>query len=465
MRVCRASVVLLVGRIVVAGAFGLTAALLARSAAGQQGPPPASSQPELPPASSQPELPPASGQPELPPASSQPGPPRAWGRPDWLPSTQQDRPVMLRLGSSVTWDSNVFRLPDSVNPQTPVGTSGNADRITTTYVGLRIDQAYARQRFVLDISETAYRYANFSYLDFDALQYQGAWVWQLGRRVSGSIAAERNQSLVRYTDFRDTSQRNVRTAENRLLSVDGWLSGGWHLVGGLRQQERKYSVPFPQEGSYQASGGEGGLLYLAPSGNSATYMLRSLDADVTDRALDPVALVDNGFKRSESELSALWAVTGKSTLEGRLARIDYRAKHFAQRGFSGNAARFEYRWAPSAKLTVNIGAARDLEPWTDSSASYRVGERLSLAPGWQLGPRTALRVTVERLTSDFRGPIASFAGAPRRDILRSAQLTLQWTVLRNFTVNATVMRYRQVSTDAAAAYEGGLATFGASIAF
>jgi exopolysaccharide biosynthesis operon protein EpsL len=372
---------------------------------------------------------------------------------------------MLRFGGSVAWDSNVFRLPDSVDAQTPAGRSGKSDRITNAYVGLRIDQPYAQQRFVLDISETAYRYANFSYLDFDALQYQGAWLWQLGPRVSGSLAADRSQSLVRYTDFRDTSQRNVRTVENRLLSVNDRVFGGWHLVGGLRQQERKYSVPFPQEGSYQARGSEAGVFYLAPSGNSATFTLRWLDADVTDRALDPVALLDSGFRRSESELSAIWAVTGRSTLQGRLARVDYRSNHFSQRDFSGNTARLEYRWAPSAKLTVNLGAARDLEPWTDNAASYRVGDRLSLAPAWQVGPRTVLRAAVERLTSDFRGSLPGFASAARRDVFSSAQLALHWTALRNFTVNASLMRYRQASTDPTAAFEGDLASVGASLAF
>jgi hypothetical protein len=84
-------------------------------------------------------------------------------------------------------------------------------------------------------------------------------------------SADRRQSLVNYGDFRDT-RRNVRTDENRHLAADGWLFGGRHLLGGLRQHETKYSAPFPQQASYQADGAEGGVRYLARSCSSVTYL-------------------------------------------------------------------------------------------------------------------------------------------------------------------------------------------------
>src|SRR5712691_9315265 len=85
----------------------------------------------------------------------------------------QEHPVMALIGSSVTWDSNVFHLPASVDAQAQLGKPAKSDRISTTYAGLRVDKPYAQQRFLLDLTGTAYRYDNFSFLDFNALQYQG----------------------------------------------------------------------------------------------------------------------------------------------------------------------------------------------------------------------------------------------------------------------------------------------------
>src|SRR2546425_941976 len=133
---------------------------------------------------------------------------------------------MGAAGASVTWDSNVFRLPDSLAGLAP---NGKSDRISAMYVGLRIDKPYAQQRVLLDATSTAYRHDRFSYLDFDALDYRGAWQWHLTPRVSGVLSAERSQSLVNYADFRNITQRNVRTAENRRASADWLMFGGWHL--------------------------------------------------------------------------------------------------------------------------------------------------------------------------------------------------------------------------------------------
>jgi hypothetical protein len=112
----------------------------------------------------------------------------------------QDRPVMLRVGGSRSWDSNIFRQPAGAARQ---------ERINQAYVGLSIDKPYAQQRFRLDITETAYRYENFSHLDFDALNYLGAWGWRLGPRLGGTLSAARAESLADYSEFRNPSQRNV----------------------------------------------------------------------------------------------------------------------------------------------------------------------------------------------------------------------------------------------------------------
>ena len=160
---------------------------------------------------------------QQPPASDEEPPATAEQPPDVQqppPVAGQEHPVMALIGSSVTWDNNVFHLPSSVDPQALLGKPTKSDRISATYAGLRVDKPYAQQRFLLELTETAYRYDNFSFLDFNALQYQGSWQWHFTPRVSGTLAADRTEALVNYTDFRDPSTRNVRTVDNRLLSVD-----------------------------------------------------------------------------------------------------------------------------------------------------------------------------------------------------------------------------------------------------
>jgi exopolysaccharide biosynthesis operon protein EpsL len=369
-------------------------------------------------------------------------------------SALPDRPLMLRAGASYTRDTNLFRAPDA-----------RADNVGTAYVGLGLDKAYAQQRFRLDITETAYRYQNFSHLDFEGLNYLGAWNWQLGPRIGGTLSATRAQSLADYSEFRNPGQQNVRTTENFAAGADAWLFGGWHLTGALTQVRNRYSVPFPQEGSYEADGREAGVRWVAPSANWLALNQRVLDGRYVDRPLDPAAQLDDGFRRSETEALAAWRVTGKSSFEGRVAWIDYVSDNFSARDFSGIAAGLRFLWQASVKLGINAALAREVEPWADTSASYRVDQRVSLGASWQPAARATLRLEARRGESDFREPLPAFAGRARRDKEASVQLSVEWRARRNLTLSAGVQRYRQSSSDPAANFHGTQLTAGASFLF
>jgi exopolysaccharide biosynthesis operon protein EpsL len=370
------------------------------------------------------------------------------------PAVLPPRPLTLRAGSSLAWDSNIFRSPQA-----------RSERVTSGYAGLNVDQPYAQQRFRLDATGTAYRYAKFAHLDFEALNYLGAWNWQLTPRFGGALTATRAQALVDYSEFRNPGQRNVRTTENFSAGADAWLFGGWHLTGALSHERNRYSVPFPQEGSYRASGGEAGVKWVARSTNWLAFNLRSLDGRYVDRPLDPVLLLDDGFRRREAEGLVSWRMTGKSSLEGRVAHVDYRSNNFAERDFSGMAARLAYIWQATAKLALNASFRREVEPWADVSASHRVEHRVTLGPVWQAAPRITLRLEAGRGESEFRDPLPGFAGTPRRDIESRLQLSAEWRALRNVTLNAAAQRYRQSSSDPGGNFSGRQLSAGAALLF
>lgn len=370
------------------------------------------------------------------------------------PPVLPDRPLMLRVGASHTWDSNIFHAPQA-----------SAERIGVAYAGVSVDKAYAQQRFYLDATETASRYQNFSHLDFDALNYRGAWEWRLGPRIGGALSAARAEALADYSEFRNPGVLNVRTTETFLAAADAWLFGGWHVTGGLTGMRDRYTVPVPERGSYRASGGEAGVKWVARSENWVALNLRALDGRYVDRPLDPVALLDDGFRRRETEALALWRFGGKSSVEARAAWIDYRSNNFSARDFSAPAARLRYVWNALAKLSFSAQLGREPEPWADAGASQRVEKRVALGAAWQPTARTTLRLDAIRGESDFRDPPPGFTGAPRHDTQRSAQLEVEWRALRNLSLRAAAQRYRQSSTDPAANYRGSQASAGLSFLF
>lgn len=362
-------------------------------------------------------------------------------------TTTPQGPLWFSASGSATWDDNVFRLPDSADPQAVLGRSSKSDRYLSASIGVHVDKPYSQQRFRLDASETGYRYDTFSFLDSDNFQYDGAWDWHVTPRVSGTLSANRSESLVNYGDYR-LPIRNIVTRRNERLSIDGLLFGGWHLLAGASRDESKNSVAFVQQASYRANGADVGVRYVAESGNSLTFSTRSSRGDYIDQPLDPVNLLDDGYRRDEDELSLEWALSGKSRLNGRLTRIDFRNNHFIQRNFSGTGGLLAYQWRPTGKLSFDVSAGRNLTLYVDNFSSYVVADTVSVMPVWRLSARTALRANVSRVVSDYRGAVVTLPGPARHDTVDSFQLAADWMPGRNVTLSASLQRDHRASNQA-----------------
>jgi len=379
---------------------------------------------------------------------------------------QQDSTLPLKLalvlGGSVTWDANVFRLPDSAPP--PTGAANKNDRINSTYVGLRIDKSFAQQRVQLDVTKTVYRYNSFTFLDFDAFDYRGAWLWRLTPRVSGTLSLDHRQALVPFVDYTGF-QRNISNTDRRIFNLDGWLVGGWHLLLGVSESETKYTQVFLPQTSSRSNGADAGIRYLAASGSSITATQRWSKGTTINQPLDPVNFIDDGFRLQESELQSTWLLSGKSTLNGRVAWIERRHPNFSQRDFSHLAGNLDFTWTPTGKLRLVVSARQDVGAWWDLISSYTVSDTLSFTPTWQANAKTVVRMRLDCTQRDYIGPVIANPGPLRNDTICSAGLGAEWTPFRYVTLSANLQRDRRASNYAAFQFDDTIAVVSASLAF
>ena len=383
------------------------------------------------------------------------------------PVLAQNRPVSVRLGSSVTWDSNVFRLPDfALDPQLAQGISGRSDRISKTDIGLSLDKSYSLQHLLLDVTRSSTRYERFTSRDFDALSYRAEWQWHVTPRIGGSLGASRDTSEVSFEDALLGTQRNLRVSTERHFNLDGLLFGGWHLFSRIAVSETRTEQTFLAQPGSRIDNAEVGIKYVAASQSSVTAIRRSQEGIVPGKPLDTVNFIDNQFSVKESELQLAWRLSGRSTVNGRLTRIERRNTHLPQRDFSATASELSYLWTPTGRLTINLTGSRKISPWTaDTQASYRVDDSLSFAPTWQISGKVAARLRSLYQVSGFQGPIAPLVGVPRRDTLRSLQLSLDWLPLRSVTLGATLQHDRRGSTSALAEFDATTASVNAALKF
>lgn len=363
-----------------------------------------------------------------------------------------DDAFRFTAGAGVRYEDNVFRLPTGNDPQTYLGTSKKSDLIQTVNLGVNFDQVYSQQRFLLMAGVTDNRYTNFSHLSFVAKNYLAEWQWYLTSRLTGRLMADRQEALNDFRDYRGYSVRNIRTTDNRRFIADWWALGNWHLVAGLGENRTNNSQSFA-EASSRIRSVEAGVKYLNEANNFVTLLARRGRGEYPGRNVDQIAFLDNRFDQREIELDVGYQVTGKSTLNGRVGRLERQHENLPVRDYSGSVGRIDYIWRPVPDLDLNFSLGRDLVAFQDLRSSYYVNDSLSFAPSWQVYSKTRVGAVLQHAKRNYRGDVVVPLDQERNDRVNSLGLTVAWIPGRAVTVDGMLGRERlssNISTPATA---------------
>lgn len=347
------------------------------------------------------------------------------------PPAMGQSPVTLRFGSVVSWDANVFRLPDSVtDPQSARGLSGRSDRLTTTTLGLRVAKSYSQQNFVFDVNTSALRYEKFSFLDSENLSYLGEWQWRFSPYLSGTLSASGIETPVAF-EGTQSRQTNKLVSDTRSFALTFAPFAAWQLFARATQSETRYTTPIPEQRDTSQSGLEAGIRYVSAAQSFISVSHRSLQGT-------PVL--------EQTELSVAWPATGQSTLSGRLARMEQRYSGEPERDFSGTIAGIQHLWTPTGKLSLALSAQRSVAPFIlGTQSNHVVNNSLSATPTWQLSEKIGLSMAVSHMVSDYRGAVGPQVLPARRDNVQSISFTASWTPMRATSFTATLLRDRRES--------------------
>ena len=156
--------------------------------------------------------------------------------------------LSFAAGAGVRFEDNLFRLSDSVNTNSLSGKPDKSDWLYTANAGIKIDKPYAQQRFQLNAMATQNNFQNNSFLNYTGFDYRAAWLWSLTPNITGVLLANQEQTLTNFADFRTFNDRSIQTTQVRIFNVDGFIGGGWHLLGGVMQVNSRNSQNFTAVG-------------------------------------------------------------------------------------------------------------------------------------------------------------------------------------------------------------------------
>lgn len=341
--------------------------------------------------------------------------------------------LQLRVTTGLESESNVLRTQSH-----PV-----SDTALLLGLGLRVDRRFGRQRLRADVEANSYRYRRQSSLDYNILNYALAWDWAVGRRFHGVLAADRKAYREVLTDPVALVNRVGRRTERTEL-VEGVVEAGaaLRLSGTLQHTSASSSEPGSWDASPEVTSARVGVGYELASGTSLYGRYRRGHGEYTDPT--PGA-PSGGFAENEMDVVLRWPVSGKTSIDARLGRLERRHDSASQRDFAGLVGSAAMTWDVTGKTRIAAGVSRDIGASGLAAGGHVRSDRIFIGPTWKATPALAVQLRYDHVARIWQDVPGGSADAGRKDVVRVLSGSVEWQPRRWLAVSGYVRGERQSS--------------------
>ena len=134
-----------------------------------------------------------------------------------LAGAQAFEPFNFNVFANQRYDSNLFRLPDNVQP----GVNGDRSVFSETAgAGVRFDKAYGLQRLIVDVSVTRYIYNGYGNLDYTGNQEALTYNWSITPELTGAVIIKHSNLPTDFAYAGFQTSPNPTKSDLRRLDVD-----------------------------------------------------------------------------------------------------------------------------------------------------------------------------------------------------------------------------------------------------
>lgn len=303
--------------------------------------------------------------------------------------------LTLEVAQDVQHESNLFRLPDGVDP---FGDGRRDDLILASSARARFDRPVSLQRFVADITAIHHDYQEYDFLDFTGLNGLGRWDWAIGSRWQGSLAAAQSENLRSFADNTGLT-RSINTYRRASADASFWLHPDWAIGAAAITASSRYSDDASAASEYDEDSVELRGSWRAASDSS----LQLVVAELRGAYPNETGPSSGDYRQRDLQLRGNWRFSGISRLSGYIGFADREHDERPERDFSGGVGKLEYDWQATPTVGVNLMARREIGAEADLVDNFVVTEAFALRPTWQATPRLALSVQVEWLQRSYGG--------------------------------------------------------------
>lgn len=363
------------------------------------------------------------------------------------PAFEGEDTFSYSVGGSIAYDNNLLRLPDGVTPA--AAGAGNRPRGTwfgNAFARVAMDAPVSRQRFQGYFQGNAYRYAQYSYLNWQGVDFGGNWLWEASNRWNGTLTYDYTRFLTGFADFRALVQ-NLRTVQIARGTAEYWLHPRWRLTGGYTGTFITNSDPVVATTNLNTNAFGLGFKFLSTQQNYVVFGARYTAGSYPNRE-QPTIIGDTEFTQYDAGIDFSWGFGGKSELVGNLAYTQRDFPHIPQRDFSGPTGNIRFNWRATGVSGLSAVLIRQIGAVEDVTANYILSTVARIEPYWLVAPKLRIAASYEYQLRDYRGEPGVAIGLvqQREDRYNFVGLNASWTPTRNWQIGLGIVYSNRHST-------------------
>lgn len=333
----------------------------------------------------------------------------------WLETVRGIHPY---AAVSVATDSNLLRNPDFLDD--------DSDQYVTLEAGFDTELRLSRQRFLIDGRIYRTNYDRFSEFDHTGGDARLLWNWVAGSLWEGTLGYTYDRTLRDFTT--ELIPTNDMRNRNKVFgSANRWLTPRWRMGAQIDWSDISFTENDFLDKKIFGLGAN--LDYVSKASNSVGFKVAASSSEFTNR--------DNrDYDDFALGPTADWKVTGKTRIKADLGYETRRYDDLTEKDFDGFVGRVRAIWQATGKTRVEAQVYRDLSNFEDEIADYAIVDGVSLAPQWNITPKTSLRALASYERRDFQDAASTISVlSDRVDRVGTLGLSLGWQPRRNIALS------------------------------
>lgn len=371
----------------------------------------------------------------------------------------QDRDVLqLHTGIELERHSNLFALPDGVNPSAIYGKSKRGDTVLRALAGVTFDRQVSLQRFRIDASVLPVKMLEYSRFDNVGYSAGGHWDWAVGRPWFGTLGARLTRAATPFGNYyidRENIERRARVYGSAGMRLTPDLA----VFVGADSETLDNSYSGVQSADYRFVSAEAGLRFSRADARTIDLVWRHTNGDYPNRQVFDAfgnvlpGAIDNEFRQDAILARLQVRPSDDSTIGGQIGITKRRFENVPERDFSGPTAGLNVEWRPTGLLTMRAELIRDIQSEELLTASYVDQTTLRLRPSYRLSGKVVVNGLVSLMRASYEGDPSTTAGSARKDDYRVYGIGLGYEYSRTIRVNLDVRRVTRSSNVASVEFD------------